>query len=131
MSHESVNSELDNSTENFAELLNQYSPAEKELKNNEIKEFEIDPQAYGIKRAGLESILGGNAKDNAKILYNIFDNNATNEQRDIVLINTATALMVDGMARDIQDGLEIAKEMLTSNKAKEQLKNIIEISNKL
>jgi anthranilate phosphoribosyltransferase len=102
-----------------------------QLKNNEIKEFEIDPQAYGIKKAGLESILGGSAKDNAKILYNIFDNNATNEQRDIVLINTATALMVDGMARDIQDGLEIAKEMLTSNKAKEKLKNIIEISNKL
>ena len=41
MSHESVNSELDNSTENFAELLNQYSPAEKELKNNEIITGEI------------------------------------------------------------------------------------------
>jgi anthranilate phosphoribosyltransferase len=102
-----------------------------QLKNNEIKEFEIDPQSYGIKRAGLESILGGNAKDNAKILYNIFDNNATNEQRDIVLINTATALMVDGMARDIQDGLEIAREMLNNYKAKEKLKKIIEISKKL
>jgi anthranilate phosphoribosyltransferase len=102
-----------------------------QLKNNEIKEFEIDPQAYGIKRAGLESILGGNAKDNAKILYNIFDNNATNEQRDIVLINTATALMVDGMARDIQDGLEIAREMLNNYKAKEKLNKIIEISKKL
>jgi anthranilate phosphoribosyltransferase len=101
-----------------------------ELKNNEIKEFEIDPQAYGIKKAGLESILGGNSKDNAKILYNIFDNNATNEQRDIVLINTAAALMVDGMARDIQDGLEISREMLDSLKAKEKLKEIIEISNK-
>ena len=39
--------------------------------------------------------------------------------------------MVDGCARDIQDGLEIAREMIRKGKAKEKLKKIIEISNKL
>jgi anthranilate phosphoribosyltransferase len=38
---------------------------------------------------------------------------------------------VDGLARDMQDGLEMAREAIKSAKAKEKLKQIIEISNKL
>jgi anthranilate phosphoribosyltransferase len=101
------------------------------LKDGKLEEFEIDPEIYGIKKAPLESILGGDAKENAKILYNIFDNCATDAQRDIVLLNTAASLMVDGKARDIKDGLEIASEAIFNGKAKEKLKQIIEISNKL
>ena len=75
--------------------------------------------------------MGGDAFFNAKILHDIFDSNATDAQRDIVLINAASALMVDGAARDIQDGLEIAREVIKKGKAKEKLRQIIEISNKL
>ena len=96
-----------------------------------IKEFEIDPQEFGIKRVPLEAIVGGDAVFNAQILHNIFNNTATDAQRDIVLINAATSLMVDGMARDIQDGLEIAREMLASKKALEKLKEIIKVSSLL
>lgn len=101
------------------------------LHNGVVQEFEIDPQNYGIKRAPLKAIVGGDAAFNAGILNDIFDSRATDAQRDIVLINAACALMVDGMARDIQDGLEIAREVLKKGKAKEKLKQIIEISNKL
>lgn len=101
------------------------------LKNSKIEEFVIDPQDYGIKRAPLSAIIGGDADENAKILTNIFDNSATDAQRDIVLINAAAAFVVDGMARDLQDGLEIAKNALHSGRAKEKLKHIIEVSSKL
>jgi len=37
-------------------------------------------------------------------------------------------LMVEGMARDIQDGLEIANEVILSGKAKAKLENIIKVS---
>ncbi|MCW8894504.1 MAG: anthranilate phosphoribosyltransferase [Sulfurimonas sp.] len=102
-----------------------------QLREGIVHEFEIDPQEYGIKKAPLKAIIGGNAKENAKILYNIFDCTSTDAQRDVVLINTACALIVDGMARDIQDGLEIAREAIKTSKAKEKLKKIVEISNKL
>jgi anthranilate phosphoribosyltransferase len=102
-----------------------------QLINGVVHEFEIDPQEYGIKKVPLQAIVGGDAKENAKILYNIFDATATDAQRDIVLINTAAALMVDGKVRDIQDGLEMAKEAIRKGKAKEKLKQIIDISNKL
>jgi len=101
------------------------------LRDGIVHEFVIDPQAYGIKKMPIEAIMGGEALQNANILRNIFDSNATDAQRDIVLINAAASLIVDGMARDMQDGLEIANEAIKNARAKKKLKQIIEISNKL
>jgi len=96
-----------------------------------ISEYEIDPLLYGIKRQPLSSIVGGDAAENAQILHNIFNNRATEAQRDIVMINAANAFIVDGKARDIQDGLEMANEALISGKANQKLAEIIEVSQKL
>lgn len=102
-----------------------------QLKDGVVHEFIIDPTEYGIKRVPLKAIIGGDAKENAKILLNIFDSKATDAQRDIVLINTACALVVDGLSRDIQEGLEMAREAIANHRGKKKLKQIIEISNKL
>ena len=102
-----------------------------QLRDGVTHEFEIDPQEYDIKKMPLKAIVGGDAKENAHILRNIFEGSATEAQRDIVLINSAASLMVDGMARDMQDGLEIAREALANARAKKKLRQIIEISNKL
>lgn len=102
-----------------------------QLQNGNIKEYEIDPQAYGIKKAPFEALLGGDAKENAKIMLDVFSSNSTDAQRDIVLINAANALVADGIARDIQDGLEISRDVLQSKKALQKLNQIVEISSKL
>lgn len=102
-----------------------------QLRDGKLREFIIDPQEYGIKRAALKAIIGGDAKENAQILHNIFNSKATDAQRDIVFINTACALMVDGHARDIQDGLEMAQEAIKNCRGNKKLKQIIEISHKL
>ncbi|MDQ7042024.1 MAG: anthranilate phosphoribosyltransferase [Sulfurimonas sp.] len=101
------------------------------LHNGIVHEFEIDPQSCQVKKMPLKAIMGGDAKENANILRKIFDNSATDAQRDIVLINTAAALMVDGLARDMQDGMEMGREALLNNRGKKKLKQIIEVSNKL
>jgi len=101
------------------------------LEKQGIKEFEIDPLEFGIKRAPLQAIIGGDAQANAKILHNIFNGTAEAAQRDIVLINAACSLMVEGMARDIQDGLEIARDAIESKKAKAKLESIIKVSSQL
>jgi len=101
------------------------------LLNDSVEEFEIDPQNYGIKRAPLEAIVGGSADFNAALVLNIFSNKATDAQRDIVLINAAASLVVDGQARDFQDGLEIARDTIESKKAIEKLRHIVKVSNSL
>jgi anthranilate phosphoribosyltransferase len=102
-----------------------------ELKNGAITEYEIDPVAFGIPRAPLSAIVGGDAEANAAIMKNIFSNRAETPQRDIVLINAAAALMADGTARDMQDGLQIARDALLSGKAADKLQQIIDVSRKL
>ena len=101
------------------------------LKNDTISEFILDPMELGIKRAPLEAIIGGDGEVNANILRDIFLGKATQAQNDIVCLNAAAAFVVDGMARDFQDGLEIAKEQIQSGKAYAKLNQIIEVSSKL
>jgi len=101
------------------------------LKDNRTTDFIIDPQEYGLKLASKEAIMGGDAKENAKITYSIFDLSEQGAKRDIVLLNTAMALVVDDKARDIKEGIEMAKEAIESGKALEKLKEIIKVSNSL
>lgn len=101
------------------------------LQDDHIDYFEIDPQMVGIKKAPFEAILGGEAPQNAQIMLDIFNNRATDAQRDMVLINAAYALIADGMARDVQEALEIARDGLLSGKAHAKLKHIITVSSKL
>jgi len=91
----------------------------------------IEPQELGFKLAPKEAILGGNADDNAKITRSIFENRATDAQRDIVLLNAGFALFTDGKARDIQEAFEMARMGLESGKAKKHLELISKVSNGL
>jgi anthranilate phosphoribosyltransferase len=91
----------------------------------------IDPEAFGFKKAPKEAILGGTATQNAQITRDIFEGNATDAQRDIVLLNAGFALFADGKARDIQEAFEMAREGLASGKAKAHLAKIATVSNQL
>ena len=101
------------------------------LESGRVSMGVIDPQTLGFKLAPKEAILGGDAKENAKITQNIFKNRATDAQRDIVLLNTSYAIFADGKARDMKEALEIAKSGIESGRAKEHLKFIAELSNKI
>jgi anthranilate phosphoribosyltransferase len=101
------------------------------LENGIITNGEINPEQYGIKLSPLESIKGGGAQVNAQITMDILDGKISDSKLDIVLLNAAIAFVVEGMARDIQDGLQIAKEIIQSGKAKKHIEKIIYISNKL
>ncbi len=91
----------------------------------------IDPQNHGFKLAPKEAILGGDAKKNAQITLDILSGKEQGAKRDIVLLNGAYALFSDGRARDIKEGIEILEHTIATQKAKEHLEKIIEVSNTL
>ncbi len=101
------------------------------LKDGKIEELVIDPAEYGIRKNLLSSIKGGDAEINAKIIMDILQGYASDAQRDVVLLNAATALYVDGMAGDIKEGLEMARDVLEYGIAFEKLNDIVEVSSKL
>ena len=101
------------------------------LKEGEIQESVIDPSEYGIRKNTLASIKGGDAEKNAAILMDIFEGYASDAQRDVVLLNAGASLFVEGMARDIKEGIDMAREVLEYRLAIEKLTQIAEVASKL
>jgi anthranilate phosphoribosyltransferase len=101
------------------------------LINERTSDFIIDPQEYGMKLSPKEAILGGDAACNAKITKAILSNEEEGAKLDIVLLNTAAALIVDEKANDFKEGIEIARDAIYSGKAKEKLEKLIDVSSKL
>lgn len=101
------------------------------LENGKVEDFIIDPQDLGFKLASKDEIIGGDAIENAKITKEILTNKVSGARLDIVLINAAAALVVDGKARDFKDGIDIAKDAIESLKAKDKLEELISVSSKL
>jgi anthranilate phosphoribosyltransferase len=102
-----------------------------QLKEGRSEDIMIDPAKLGLQIAPKEAIIGGDARENAKITQGVLSGEIKDAKRDIVLINAAAALIVDRKARDFQDGLEIAREVIDSAKAKRHLNKIVELSKKL
>jgi anthranilate phosphoribosyltransferase len=101
------------------------------LIEGEISEEVIDPTRYGFELAPLDAIKGGNGEANAKITYALLNNEIDGAKRDILLLNSAVALVVEGRARDIQEGIAMAQDAIESGASANHLKKIIEVSNRL
>jgi anthranilate phosphoribosyltransferase len=101
------------------------------VEDGRISEGEIDPEAHGFELAPKEAILGGDATLNAEITRDIFYGIEMGPKRDIVLLNAAYALFIDGKVRDVQEGIEMAKDAIDSGKATSHLEKIIEVSAQL
>lgn len=101
-----------------------------ELRGGQIREFEITPEQFGLKRATLADIKGGDPAQNAEALRALFDG-ATGPYRDIVLLNAAAALVVADCVPDIPTGIKLAEDALDFAKAREKLDALIRITNQV
>ncbi len=95
-----------------------------------LRDMEIRPDSFGMK-GKKEDLVGGDAKENAKITRGILSGEIKGAKRDAVLLNSGVALLVDGKVNSIEEGINLAKEAIDSGKAIKHLEKIIEISNKL
>jgi len=99
-----------------------------EVREGEIKRYTVAPEDFGVRRASLEAIRGGAPADNAAILRSIFAGEL-GPPRDIVVINTAAALVAAGVAGDFKDGAELAAKALSSSAAEEKLSELEKFTN--
>jgi anthranilate phosphoribosyltransferase len=95
-----------------------------QLKNGEVRTFDLMPEEVGLKRTSPEAIKGGNAIENAEIIRQILDGQK-GARRDIVLLNAGAAFVVAGLDRDFKEGIERAKDSIDSGRAKGKLKQLV------
>jgi anthranilate phosphoribosyltransferase len=88
----------------------------------DLDDEEVRPRDFGLRHAEVEELQGGDAKVNAAILEAILAGRETGPKRDMVLMNSGTALACAGLADNIGDGIELSREMITSGAALERLR---------
>jgi anthranilate phosphoribosyltransferase len=99
-----------------------------ELAEGEVRTFQIAPEDAGLPRARLEDLLGGEADSNAAALRTVLDG-MPGPYRDIVLLNSAAALVVADRAADIRDGVALSARAIDGGAAKAVLQRLVTITN--
>ena len=98
-----------------------------ELSDGNITVFEVTPDDAGLSRATLADLKGGDAKTNAAALRAVLAGKP-GAYRDIVLLNTAAALVVGGQASSLADGVNRAARAIDSGAASRALDTLIAVS---
>jgi len=100
-----------------------------QLKEGKIRTYYIKPEDLGMRRVSQEAIRGGDGKENARILRSILEGEEKGAKREIVLLNSAACLVAADMAKDLKEGIEMARESIDSGRAKEKLEMLIALTN--
>ncbi len=98
-----------------------------EVRSGAVRSYEVSPEEFGLKRAPIEAIVGGDAAANAQIIRDILDGKKS-PCRDVVLLNSAAGLVAGGRAERLIDALPMAAESIDSGKAKEKLEALVEFT---
>lgn len=97
------------------------------LDGAEIVEHRIEPEEFGLGRASLAAIIGGDAEHNASALRAVLEGER-GAYRDIVLLNAAGALVVADRATDLMGGLGMAAQAIDDGAPLEALNRLIAAS---
>ncbi|MFO7877177.1 MAG: anthranilate phosphoribosyltransferase [Desulfovermiculus sp.] len=98
-----------------------------ELCDGQISTYDLFPESYFGRTAAAEEIAGGSPAENAQITKNILSGHK-GARRDIVLINSAAALMAAGRVESIEQGIEMAEQAIDSGAAMDKLTALIEFT---
>lgn len=94
-----------------------------------VSHGEIDPIELGFKKYDNSEVLGGDCDENAQIIKDVFSGKEKGAKRDIIVINAAFALFIEGSAIDLKEALQKVRAALDSKKAMSHLEKIIDFSN--
>ena len=95
-----------------------------ELHNGEIREYEIHPEDFGMAMASNRALRVETPEESVAMLRGVLDNQP-GAARDIVLLNAGAALYAANVAASIGEGIERAREALSSGAAKAKLAQFV------
>lgn len=98
-----------------------------EITGHDLRSFEWTPADFGVQQAALEDLRGGDRARNAAIALAILQGRA-GLQRDIVLVNSAAALMASGLAASPIAAMDLARRSIDSGAAREKLDKLAEFT---
>ena len=91
-----------------------------EVRDGQVHSYEVTPEEFGLQRATLDEISGGDAAHNATLIREVLAGKKS-ARRDIVLLNAAAALVAAGRADHLRDAVPLAAEAVDSGTAERKL----------
>jgi anthranilate phosphoribosyltransferase len=101
-----------------------------EVRNGGTEEWFIEPEALGAPIADVEAIAGGTPEENAATVRRVLEGEG-GPARDVVVLNSAAAIVVGGGAPDLEAGAERARRAIDSGAARDVLVRLVELSGEL
>jgi anthranilate phosphoribosyltransferase len=95
-----------------------------DVHHNAVRIYQVTPEDFGLERAPLEAISGGDAAHNATLIRAILSGE-TGPRRDIVVANAAAAIVASGRAADFLEGAQLAAASIDSGEAGKKLDALI------
>lgn len=99
-----------------------------EVRDGELRSYELRPEEIGVERHAIEEIAGGDARENAQIAREILGGTSS-PRTEIVAANAGAALYVSGAAPTIRDGVTMARESITNGSAMAKLQELVAVTN--
>jgi anthranilate phosphoribosyltransferase len=99
-----------------------------EVREGSLHSYEVTPEEFGMKRATLADISGGDAATNAEIIRGVLRGEQS-ARRDVVLLNAAAALVAAGRADHIGSALPLAARSIDSGAAAGKLMALVQFTN--
>ncbi len=99
-----------------------------ELGDGGVRLYTVEPEDFALTRCKLVELQGGDAADNARLIRLVLAG-GEGPRRDVVLLNSAFALLAADKVADISAGLLVAAEAIDSGRAMDKLDDLIRMTN--
>jgi anthranilate phosphoribosyltransferase len=99
-----------------------------EVRDGNVRSYEVTPEEFGMRRARLEDLAGGDAVENARIIREILRGERS-PRRDVVLLNAAAALVAAAKADHLVEAVSLATQAIDSGAAAGKLAALIHFTN--
>ena len=100
------------------------------FRDGSVLNFTIEPEDFGIWKNNIEQIRGGDKEENAAITVSVLKGEK-GPRRDIVLMNSALALIAAGKTEDFKTAFQEAADTIDSERAFRKFEEIKKFSNSL
>jgi anthranilate phosphoribosyltransferase len=101
-----------------------------EVKDGGTEEWFVGPEDLGLRRAEIEEIAGGAPDHNAAVVSRVLEGR-DGGARDVIVLNAGAAIVVGGVAEDLSEGVELARQAIDSGAARNVLARLVELTDEL
>jgi len=98
-----------------------------EAREGSVRSYEVEPEEFGMARATLQEIAGGDATENAAIIRAVLGGEKS-PRRDVVLLNAAAALVAAGRADHLGSAVPLAAQSIDSGAAAGKLDALVQFT---